>query len=273
MSNFKEGCTMCGRKGCAITIITDMDHVCEECLDNEFFYCDECNEYWRCDVVDSYELKDGRTVCEHCVEDIDDEEIVDEDKKRIEELIRSISGNDTYSRRVYEADGIYFIIHDGEILEISNDAGYDPKGGWFPDIVSGLSDEEADDLHDFMNDADGDIRLFEELVENNVYDDCAEDYIKEKYDESTLEGYLKVEQAIESGNTPFDSMDELFSAIERYWLDSECLYYKWEGEYIDLYENICDCGEKRGYFDSIDSSKWINILENIDDYTVNAVNE
>lgn len=226
MSDLKGSCTLCGRKNCALTIITDMDRVCEECLDNEFFYCDECNEYWRCDVIDSYELKDGRTVCEHCIEDFDDEEIVDEDEKRIDELLKAISENKNYRGRVYEATGIYFIIRDGEIFEISSDAGYDPKGSWFPDIVSGLSRDEMYDVDRLMAKADGDILLFEELVENGVYDGDVDQYIKDKYDEDALEGYLRVEKAVEGGDTPFDSMEELFFAVGRYELDSETLYYR-----------------------------------------------
>ena len=62
---------MCGAENVKVTIIDDEDHVCDECLDNEFFYCEECHEHWRCDVVDSFELKDGRTICEHCAEDFE----------------------------------------------------------------------------------------------------------------------------------------------------------------------------------------------------------
>lgn len=66
-------CTMCGKKDCDLTIVDEEAHVCPDCLDNEYFYCDKCHEYWLCDAVEYVELDDGRTVCEYCAEDIDDE--------------------------------------------------------------------------------------------------------------------------------------------------------------------------------------------------------
>ena len=75
---FMGTCTMCGKENVKVTIIDDEEHVCGDCLDNEFFYCDECQEYWRCDIIESYTLKDGRTVCEHCIEDFEEDDIYDE---------------------------------------------------------------------------------------------------------------------------------------------------------------------------------------------------
>ena len=42
---------------------------------NEYIFCDECKEYWLWDAILFYNLTDGRTLCEHCAEDIDEEEI------------------------------------------------------------------------------------------------------------------------------------------------------------------------------------------------------
>jgi len=53
-------------------------------------------------------------------------------------------------------------------------------------------------------------------------------------------------------------------------LDSDCLYYEWEGEYIELHDNIADTGEERGYFDSMSDEEWIELLENIDKHIVTA---
>ena len=72
--NYVGTCTMCGEENRNLTIVDEVAHVCSECLDNEYFYCDECHEYWLCDVVEYYELDDGRTVCEYCYEDIEEEE-------------------------------------------------------------------------------------------------------------------------------------------------------------------------------------------------------
>ena len=65
-------CTMCAKECADITVVDDETRVCEECLENEFFYCEECGEYWLADVVDSVELDDGRTVCENCADELDD---------------------------------------------------------------------------------------------------------------------------------------------------------------------------------------------------------
>lgn len=73
--NYKGTCTMCGKKNCDLTIVDEVAHVCEECLDNEYIFCDECKEYWLWDAIKFYNLKDGRTFCEHCAEDLDPEEI------------------------------------------------------------------------------------------------------------------------------------------------------------------------------------------------------
>jgi hypothetical protein len=64
-------------------------------------------------------------------------------------------------------------------------------------------------------------------------------------------------------------MEELVGALMRYELDGDTLYYEWEGEYIDLRDNICGTGESRGYYDNFNTADWIEILENIDEHLVN----
>lgn len=73
--NYVGTCTMCGEKNCNLTIVTEEDHVCEECLDGEYIFCDECKEWYRWEYVVFYHLKDGCTLCEHCAEDTDPDEI------------------------------------------------------------------------------------------------------------------------------------------------------------------------------------------------------
>jgi hypothetical protein len=76
MSNELKGtCTLCGKKNCALTMIDEVDKVCEDCLDDEYIQCEECDEYWKWDIIKFYNLKDGRTLCEHCAEDVDPEEV------------------------------------------------------------------------------------------------------------------------------------------------------------------------------------------------------
>jgi formylmethanofuran dehydrogenase subunit E len=67
-------CTICGTENQKLTIVDEETHVCPHCLDADFFYCEQCHEYWMCGAVEDIELEDGRTVCEYCAEDIEDEE-------------------------------------------------------------------------------------------------------------------------------------------------------------------------------------------------------
>lgn len=71
-------CTLCGEGNRKLLIVDEAAHICEECLEEEYFQCDECKEYWAYDDVEFFHLKDGRTICEHCREDFDDDEILDD---------------------------------------------------------------------------------------------------------------------------------------------------------------------------------------------------
>ena len=121
-----------------------------------------------------------------------------------------------------------------------------------------------------MKKLDVDEYFFSELI-----DDCGEfddeyvlEFFEDNEDEDSAQTYLKIKKEIECGKTPFAEIDDFVSALGRYGLEPDCLYYEWEGEYIDLYENICDTGEERGSYDRISGEKWIDILENIDEYIV-----
>ena len=69
-------CTMCGEEA-ELTILDDVDRVCDECLDSNFTQCDECGEYYP-DHIEFFVLKEGGLICEYCRADFDDEDI-DED--------------------------------------------------------------------------------------------------------------------------------------------------------------------------------------------------
>ena len=71
-------CTLCGESNRKLLIVDEVAHICEECLEEEYFQCDECKEYWAYDDVEFFHLKDGRTICENCRDDFDDNEILDD---------------------------------------------------------------------------------------------------------------------------------------------------------------------------------------------------
>ena len=188
----------------------------------------------------------------------------------IQQLLTTISNNDKYNGCVFHGPGIYFVIGNGSLWKISDDASCSPRGGWFPDIVSGPTLEENKYLEEMMKKYDIDEYFFSELI-----DDCGEfddeyvlEYFEDNEDEESAKIYRKMKKQIESGKTPFETIDDFVSALGRYGLESNCLYYEWVGEYIDLHDNICDTGEARGSYDSMSNEEWVTLLENIDDHIV-----
>ena len=188
----------------------------------------------------------------------------------IQQLLTTISNNDKYNGCVFHGPGIYFVIGNGSLWEISDDASCSPRGGWFPDIVSGPTLEENKYLEEMMKKYDIDEYFFSELI-----DDCGEfddeyvlEYFEDNEDVESAKIYRKMKKQIESGKTPFETIDDFVSALGRYGLESNCLYYEWEGEYIDLHDNICHTGEARGSYDSMSNEEWVTLLENIDDHIV-----
>lgn len=67
-------CTLCGKENVPLTIIDEIDQVCEECLDASFFFCDECGEYYA-DTVTQHWLTDGRCICDNCIDEFDEDDI------------------------------------------------------------------------------------------------------------------------------------------------------------------------------------------------------
>ena len=109
--------------------------------------------------------------------------------ERINKLLESISNNEKYNGCVFWGRGIYFVIGNGKLWEISDDASCSPKGGWFPDIVKGPSAEENEFLSSLMESLEFDEDFFRDLI-----DDCGEfdeDYVEEYFEEMTTKILLK----------------------------------------------------------------------------------
>lgn len=193
-------------------------------------------------------------------------------EQKLEELLAAISNDDKYKGCVFWGPGIYFVIVNGTLWEISDDASCSPKGGWFPDIVCGPSEAEKQCLQEMMENYGFDEEFFKEyLFDCDEYDDeTIIEYFEENEDKNSLKIYRKIKSTIESGDTPFETMDYFVSSVGRYGLEHDRLYYEWEGEYIEFHENIADTGEERGYYDRMSSSEWIELLSNIDKHIVTA---
>lgn len=65
-------CTECGKENCSLTILDDVDWLCDECLDSGYTQCDICGEYWPDHI--EFTCTDDKIICEHCMEDIDDDD-------------------------------------------------------------------------------------------------------------------------------------------------------------------------------------------------------
>ena len=65
-------CTLCGEYSEELTIIDDVDRVCPECLERDYFQCDDCGEYWDCTWVEEFYIPSlEKIVCEHCADNYD----------------------------------------------------------------------------------------------------------------------------------------------------------------------------------------------------------
>lgn len=191
-------------------------------------------------------------------------------ERRIDELLEAISNNDKYNDCVFSAPGIYFVIGNGKLWEISDDASSTPKGGWFPNIVSGPTVEENECLTEMMDELGFDEFFFSDLIDYcGDFDDAdALEYFEDNDDEESAKIYRQMKKRVASAKTPFATMEDFVDAVGRYGLESGRLYYEWEGEFIDLHDNICETGEERGRYDNLDDEGWIELLENIDEHIV-----
>ena len=72
-------CTECGAENVKVVHFDDGSALCENCLDSLYQQCDICKEYYDPGVIDFAILKDGRFVCEYCVEEFDPDEFEDEE--------------------------------------------------------------------------------------------------------------------------------------------------------------------------------------------------
>ena len=188
-------------------------------------------------------------------------------ENRLNELLETISQNEKYKGCVFHGPGFYYIVVNGKIWEMT-----DNSDGYYPEIVSGPTVEEKECLTSMMDSLGFDEDFFRDYL-----DDCfdfdeeeAEEYFEGNDDEDSLKIFRKLKRKVASGKTPFASMEELVSALMRYELDGDTLYYEWEGEFIEFYDNIRDCGECRGYYDSLSDGDWIEILEGIEWRVVTA---
>lgn len=67
-------CDRCGEEDVELHCICDDEKVCADCLDSDFFQCEQCKQHWDLDVM---ETRDGRQLCPDCADEYDSEEAED----------------------------------------------------------------------------------------------------------------------------------------------------------------------------------------------------
>lgn len=81
-------CTNCGEEDIEVTLIDEETSLCDDCIDElDYIECDECHELWLWDAVKFYHVNDGRTLCQHCAENLlADEDITEEDIESVDDF-------------------------------------------------------------------------------------------------------------------------------------------------------------------------------------------
>lgn len=191
----------------------------------------------------------------------------DEVEEKLEQVLQLLEETCETAGKVYYADGFFFIVEDGKISEISEDV-----EGNSLEVFSAPSDEQHDYLEKLMDkygiddDFFSDYSDFDEGIDWDEED--IEEAIKDSDDEDAIKAFRKMRRDIASGKAPFESLYDLSLAFRRYYLELGDLYYWWEGEYVDLHENISDYGDERGEIDDLDDREWLYVLSNLNEFLV-----
>ena len=188
--------------------------------------------------------------------------------ERIKELLEIISNDEKLKTSVFEAGNIYFVIGNSKLWEIPDNDGMGPKGGSMIEVIKGPSEDESEFVEMLMDDFDFDETFFDEIIFDfgdveDIEDEDILDYFEENEDEDSLEIYKKMKRKIKAAKSPFKDLTSFINAVHLYGLDSDSLYYEYEGEFIELYNNICETGAPMGEYDGFSDDEWVTILENI----------
>ena len=200
--------------------------------------------------------------------DIEDE---DEQKQAFEDFIKILANDDKYDGEIFEGYNCYYVISDAGLRAISNDASCSPKGGWFPEIVTGLPSEQTKHALEIAQKLNIDIDFFRKAKEDMCVDICdidCKDFLEyyEEDNEEDLKNYKKLETMVVSGETKFEDMTQLIKAFLLNELDAGVVYYEWEGTWIDMYENILDFGDD--IYELNEIAEWLELILEEDAYTL-----
>ena len=214
----------------------------------------------------------------------------------VNNLIEELSDDETVNSEIYD-DGVYYLsFGSGKIFAMPNSSDDLPRGGTAPDVVTGLSPEDKaaveaiidkfgiDTIDDLFDEASDELWFsyyerypeFEdddmiEYFEDEGDDDfpprrMSEEQKEKKRKQLSLYKDLMAEVAKYKDN--FEKTSDFYDMYRRRELTHGCLYYGYEGDFIDLVDNVNDFGEDAlKYFKA---SELLDILLNLDMYVVKA---
>ena len=193
----------------------------------------------------------------------------------VKKLLEKIENSERFSGRVFEKEPYFFTVSGGELHIMPSDTGESVKGSWFPPLVAGPNKKQRIFIDNLMKEIGFDEDFFDDYMEEYMEfnEEWLQDYFEETEDKTSSRIYKKIKERVESDDSPFTNMEDFTNILGRYDLDGDRLYYKWEDDYIDLYENVCDVGDPRGVYEDWDDDDWIEILTDPEDYLVRLPGE
>lgn len=212
-------------------------------------------------------------------EDWEDEEEEEDLDELLAKHLKTLPNWKQYVNRMYQSDGLFFYISgEGSITAASDTFTYGLKDCHSPTLFSGISNDEETYLDNMMERLGFDADFFSNALADIFTDDASdvESYFEnedeeEDEGEKNLEIFRAMKQEIESGSSPFKSMNHFISAVSRYHLGND-IYYMWEGSACSLEETFS--------YDSIsldetglDKEDWIDILNNLDKCNIETDDE
>ena len=262
---------------------TMAEYADEEFL-QEFMNVDE--DYDIDDIVDAMKENFDLYVNWPDLEEMSDDEI----EAALNEMIHIFCTDPRFNYQVFKDNTYYyFACSNDEIFMLSSLTNDSPKGGYAYEVFTGPTQEERDALLRIMErygiDSEffvpllDDMSEFDEGLDEDMELDEIESSIMEMYDfdpdnddeddadadadpemVTMLDVCRTVQAEIAAGNSPFTSIPDFSVKLRRYELDNDTEYYFYEGEYIDLFDNICMCGEFREDCSDMSDAEWLELL-------------
>ncbi len=207
-------------------------------------------------------------------------------------LVLELSEDKEISSKVYWENDYYFTFHKGKVYYMLSYDDCWPKGGVSPDVVTGLSEKDkkavkviidrfgSNKIDDLFKQASEDLMFnyFEHYPE--FEDDDMLDYFSEEIEEDEDDFLSQEDEDKEKENEKlllykdliaevgkykdcFEKTSDFYDKYRRKELKYGVLYYGYEGMFIELRENLIECGDDPKNNDEIlDFLEYFTDLEN-----------